>query len=79
MLAMNRPERRNALGEDILKDLVESVGRVANDKDVNVILLAGNGPGFSAGADLKDFSAGGINDTFDLNRRLGALCTLSLL
>ncbi|MBP0111049.1 enoyl-CoA hydratase/isomerase family protein [Bradyrhizobium vignae] len=72
LLAINRPERRNALGEDILKDLVESVGRAANDEDVNVILLAGNGPGFSAGADLKDFSAGGINDTFDLNRRLGA-------
>ncbi|MBB4373505.1 enoyl-CoA hydratase/carnithine racemase [Bradyrhizobium sp. cir1] len=72
ILAMNRPERRNALGEDMLKDLIESVGRAANDKDVNVILLAGNGPGFSAGADLKDFSAGDINDTFDLNRRLGA-------
>nr|WP_246732513.1 enoyl-CoA hydratase/isomerase family protein [Bradyrhizobium yuanmingense] len=69
---MNRPERRNALGEDILKDLHETVDRAANDKDVNVIMLAGNGPGFSAGADLKDFSAGDINDTFDLNRRLGA-------
>ncbi|MVT55540.1 enoyl-CoA hydratase/isomerase family protein [Bradyrhizobium yuanmingense] len=72
ILAMNRPERRNALGEDILKDLHETVDRAANDKDVNVIMLAGNGPGFSAGADLKDFSAGDINDTFDLNRRLGA-------
>ncbi|MCK1641445.1 enoyl-CoA hydratase/isomerase family protein [Bradyrhizobium sp. 157] len=69
---MNRPERRNALGGDILKDLLESVDRAANDKDVNVILLAGNGPGFSAGADLKEFSAGDINDNFDLNRRLGA-------
>ncbi len=72
ILSMNRPERRNALGEAILKDLLESVDRAASDKDVNVILLAGKGPGFSAGADLKDFSAGDINQAFDLNRRLGA-------
>lgn len=72
ILTMNRPERRNALGEDILRDLAESVDRAASDKDVNVILLAGNGPGFSAGADLKDFSAGGIDGTFNLNGRLGA-------
>lgn len=72
ILAMNRPERRNALGEDMLKDLLESVDEAAGDTTVNVILIAGNGPGFLAGADLKDFSAGNINDTFDLNRRLGA-------
>ncbi|WP_025038385.1 enoyl-CoA hydratase/isomerase family protein [Bradyrhizobium sp. DOA9] len=72
ILTLNRPERRNALGEDILSDMTEAVGNAAGNKDVNVIVLAGNGPGFSAGADLKDFSAGDINATFDLNRRLGA-------
>ncbi|WGD53542.1 enoyl-CoA hydratase/isomerase family protein [Bradyrhizobium sp. CB1650] len=72
ILAMNRPERRNALGEDMLKDLLESVDKAASDTAVNVILITGNGPGFSAGADLKDFSAGDINATSDLNHRLGA-------
>ncbi|UWU83016.1 enoyl-CoA hydratase/isomerase family protein [Bradyrhizobium yuanmingense] len=72
ILAMNRPERRNALGEEMLKDLLESVDKASGDTAVNVILIAGNGPGFSAGADLKDFSAGNIDDTFDVNRRLGA-------
>ncbi|MBZ9603289.1 enoyl-CoA hydratase/isomerase family protein [Phyllobacterium chamaecytisi] len=72
VLALNRPERRNALGEDLLEDLESAIENAAADRAVNVIVLAGNGPGFSAGADLKDYAARTSQERAVLDRRLGA-------
>ncbi len=52
-LTLNRPDRRNALGPSLMATLAEVVERVARDPGVRVVVLAGAGSAFSAGADIE--------------------------
>jgi len=56
-LTLNRPKARNALSEAMLAALQENLDSAKANPDVRVIVLAGNGPAFSAGHDLKEVSA----------------------
>src|SRR3712207_9356813 len=58
VLTLDRPERRNALSSAIQADLVEELLRCAEDDDVRAVVLAGNGPAFCAGFDLKEIREG---------------------
>jgi methylglutaconyl-CoA hydratase len=49
-LTMARPERRNAFDASLIGELTEAFADVA---DARVVLLAGDGPSFSAGADVE--------------------------
>ena len=53
-LVLNRAAKLNALDEDIRIGLQDAVDRVAERADVRVVVLAGAGRAFSAGADLHD-------------------------
>lgn len=53
-ITLNRPERLNAAGEQMAKDLDEAQAEVAFDDDVWVSILSGNGKHFCAGFDLKE-------------------------
>jgi enoyl-CoA hydratase/carnithine racemase len=52
-VTMNRPERRNALSLDHMFELIAAF-RGLGDSDALGIVLAGNGPVFSAGHDFAD-------------------------
>lgn len=52
ILTLNDPDRRNALSPDLQAALGDAVDAVAHDASVRVLVITGNGPGFSAGADL---------------------------
>jgi enoyl-CoA hydratase/carnithine racemase len=52
-ITMNRPERRNALSLAHLRDLLDAFQR-AGRSDVRGLILAGNGPVFSAGHDFGE-------------------------
>lgn len=52
-ITMDRPERRNALSTAHLRELVDAFTQVGNS-DAAGIVLAGNGPVFSAGHDFAD-------------------------
>lgn len=52
-ITMNRPQRRNALSQDHLEELTAAFEEAA-DTDARGIILAGNGPVFSAGHDFAD-------------------------
>jgi enoyl-CoA hydratase/carnithine racemase len=52
-ITMDRPERRNALSLDHLTELLHAVGE-AGRSDATGIVVAGNGPVFSAGHDFAD-------------------------
>jgi methylglutaconyl-CoA hydratase len=52
-LTLNRPDRRNALDPGLLGALADKVSTLDTDPDVRVIVLAGAGSAFSAGADLE--------------------------
>jgi enoyl-CoA hydratase len=54
MLTLDRPERRNALSFPLQAELVEELLAAAEDRNVRAIVLAGNGPAFCAGLDLKE-------------------------
>ena len=51
-LWMNRPEARNAFEPAMIAALAEAFRRVAGDAEIRVVILAGRGSAFSAGADL---------------------------
>jgi enoyl-CoA hydratase len=52
-ISLNRPEARNAQNLDLLEALDEAFTRAVSDEEVRVIILAGEGPHFSAGHDLR--------------------------
>ena len=52
-ITMNRPERRNALSTDHLRELYRAFSEVG-ESDAAGIVLAGNGPVFCAGHDFAD-------------------------
>ncbi|WP_085991199.1 enoyl-CoA hydratase/isomerase family protein [Oceanobacillus senegalensis] len=54
-ITLNRPEKINALNKDLAVDLAKAVVEVKENPDVRAVLVYGNGKGFCAGGDLKDF------------------------
>ncbi len=51
-LALARPDKHNALSQALIDDLRDAAGQIAADKDIRVVVLAGQGPSFCAGGDL---------------------------
>ncbi len=51
-LTMNRPEKRNALDDVAVAELTEGLNLAEQSPDVRAIVFRGEGPAFSAGADL---------------------------
>src|SRR5947209_20081546 len=49
---MNRPDRLNALNNELASALNEALGRIAKDPSVNVVVVTGAGRAFCAGGDL---------------------------
>lgn len=54
VLTLNRPRARNSLSEAMLKALGTALGAIAHERAVRAVILAANGPAFSAGHDLKE-------------------------
>ena len=52
-VTLNRPELRNAFDDALIASLTRAFREVQNDASVRVLVLAGNGPAFCAGADLN--------------------------
>jgi methylglutaconyl-CoA hydratase len=62
ILRLNRPEKRNALHPDLVKQMKEKLKEIENDEAIKVLIITGEGKAFCAGADLaylndlKDYS-----------------------
>jgi enoyl-CoA hydratase/carnithine racemase len=52
-LNLTRPDRLNALDEGVRRALADTLGELEERPDVRVVVLAGDGRAFSAGADLR--------------------------
>ena len=61
VITLNRPEARNAVSGELAQALEEAVDQLENDDEIWVGVLAGNGPVFCAGADLKAVASGNAN------------------
>jgi enoyl-CoA hydratase/carnithine racemase len=57
VLTLDRPQARNSLSEAMLAALRQELERLAADKRIRAVVLAANGPAFSAGHDLKELTA----------------------
>ena len=51
-LKMNRSEKRNALDDIAVREMIDCIKEADSDSDVRAIVIEGDGPAFSAGADL---------------------------
>ena len=56
-LTLNRPDARNALSEALIAALIGELDAIAKDRSVRAVIVAGNGPAFSAGHDLKEMTS----------------------
>jgi enoyl-CoA hydratase/carnithine racemase len=54
---LNRPEKRNAINTQLVQDIHDCFAEVAARPEVQVVLLSGEGRGFSAGTDITAFRA----------------------
>lgn len=70
-ITLNRPERRNALSLDTMTALIDALHEVAARPAARVVVLAGAGPVFSAGHDLREMIDGDIA----AYRRIFDVCT----
>ncbi len=73
---MNRPDLHNAFDQDLIAELTAACKALDDDDDVRVVILAGRGKSFSAGADLnwmKRAADNGIDDNLDDARALARM------
>ncbi|PHH66094.1 hypothetical protein CDD81_619 [Ophiocordyceps australis] len=57
LIALNRPDKRNAMSLSLIGHLVAALAAAEHDAAVRAIVLTGMGSFFSAGADLNDIAA----------------------
>lgn len=54
---LNRPEKRNAMSQELLRALAAALREAAAEESVHCVVLRGEGPVFSAGVDLVELAA----------------------
>ena len=75
-LTLNRPEARNALSIELMRGLVEALDRAADDPHSRVVVIAGAGPAFCAGHDLRELRSDNSRAAYE---RVFAQCSQLML
>jgi enoyl-CoA hydratase/carnithine racemase len=57
VVVLNRPPARNSLSEALLGELSAALTEIAADRAIRAVVIAANGPAFSAGHDLKELTS----------------------
>jgi enoyl-CoA hydratase/carnithine racemase len=57
LLTLNRPAARNSLSEGLIAELHGALKEIHDDNSVRAVVIAANGPAFSAGHDMKELTA----------------------
>lgn len=76
-LRLNRPDLHNAFDAGLIADLTAALRQAGNDPDVRVVVLAGEGRSFSAGADLHWMR--GMAAASEGDNRIDALALAALM
>ena len=61
LITLNRPDARNALSSEVLRKMPEAMRIAEANNDVDVLVLTGTDPAFTAGLDLKELGSTGGN------------------
>lgn len=79
-LWLNRPELRNAISPEMVREIIATFAAIADDRSVRVVVLRGAGGTFCAGGDIKSMSAaheappvGAADELKDNNKHFGAM------
>ncbi len=56
-LTLNRPAARNAMSLALIELMIAELAKIATDRTVQVVVIAGAGPAFCAGHDLRELRA----------------------
>lgn len=59
VLTLNRPDKRNALTQQMYSALCQALNQAEQDESIHVVLLQGDADCFTAGNDLNDFLSNG--------------------
>src|SRR5438128_1798484 len=70
-LILNRPDRRNALSGELLRELGLALTRIADDRRLRAVVIAARGPVFCSGHDLGEMIGRSAEDY----RELFSLCS----
>ncbi|MGH6643184.1 MAG: enoyl-CoA hydratase [Bradyrhizobium sp.] len=57
VLTLDRPAARNSLSEGLIGELHAALREIHDDSSVRALVIAANGPAFSAGHDMKELTA----------------------
>ena len=69
VVTLNRPNRRNALSLGLMRELLDCLGRIGQERKLRAVILAAAGKVYSSGHDLSELVGRDINDyrqIFDL-------------
>src|SRR3990172_1584309 len=62
LITLNRPERRNAMNQELLASLYNYLDEAAADDDVRAAVITGAGTAFCSGLDLKALATDNVMD-----------------
>jgi enoyl-CoA hydratase/carnithine racemase len=62
VITLNRPERRNALSLDLMRELIACLDQIAGERSTRAVILAAAGKAFCAGHDLSEMTGRDINE-----------------
>jgi enoyl-CoA hydratase/carnithine racemase len=71
-LVFDRPDKRNAINTQVIRELRDAAREAADSPDVHAVVLRGNGLSFSAGIDVVEL--GGLGGQADLLRPFRGVC-----
>ena len=71
IITLNRPDRRNALSLELMRELIGCLDEFGGDTTNRVVILAAAGQAFSSGHDLSEMVGLSVNDY----RRIFDVCT----
>jgi enoyl-CoA hydratase len=73
-ITLNRPDARNAMSAELMREMIACAAHIAARRDLDVAIVRGSGGCFSAGADLKDPSRwANAAQPLDQQREIAAL------
>ena len=70
LLRLNRPERLNALNDELVRALEAACARLAGDTTTRAIVLTGAGRGFCSGLDVRQPPGGTATTVVELVKAL---------
>jgi enoyl-CoA hydratase/carnithine racemase len=76
ILTLNRPKQQNALSSELMKELLQKLNSIEDNKKIKVVTIFSNGNNFCAGHDLKELKIDKSEERF---KKLFKLCSELML